>query len=426
VKRILCGLIAGAMLVGLLLGCGGKGSAGSSSGERKKVTFWYDNSGKEAEVYEVAIKAYNESQKRFQVEGLSMNDAQKLIVAMSSNEAPDVIKVSNQSIVQYQKNGLIQNLQTYIESEKFDLGKYSQQAIAANTVDGVVCALPLSAYTIQMFYNKDLLKAAGYNEPPATVEEMYEMAVAATVVDGSGKITTLGYPLFPLASARQELIYAFGGRWWDGNSKPTPDNPAILDSLTMNVKYRQKYGVDAVNAFVASANTNRYTEQDMFFAGKQLFRLDGSWLPTMMKKFNSTVNYGITLIPGTNANPALRGTSRFETDSIGVPQMANNKDGAWDFAKWLCSEKGAKIINLGTGTLPSVKALYDDPELLAGPGFAEFVAALKEEKGIQYPQMHDSQEYISLINSALDDVYAGKKTPKAAMENLKVLASVLK
>ena len=397
---------------------GGETTAPAGSGEAQTITFWYNNTGDEAAIYEKAISEYNASQSKYKVEGLSVTDAQKVIVAMSSNESPDVIKVSNQTVVQYQKNGLLENLQPYADKDSFDSSIYSDQSVKANTIDNNLYALPLDAYTIQMYYNKDLLKEAGYTEPPKTMEEMYEMAVKATKVDGSGNIEVLGYPLFPYASARQELIYGFGGRWWDENSKPTPDNAGILDSLNMNVKYRDQFGGKALDGFIGTANTNRYTEQDMFFQGKQLFRLDGSWLPTMMKNFNSTVNYGITLIPGTEAHPEYRGTSRYETDSVTVPAMSKNKDGAWDFTKWLCSQEGAKIIDLGTGNLPAVKALYDDADIKAVPGFTEFIDALKEEKGIQYPAMADFDEYISMINASLDTVYSGAKTPDEALKAL--------
>ncbi|SET87586.1 ABC transporter substrate-binding protein [Lacrimispora sphenoides] len=404
----------------------GETSAPAENKEAQVITFWYNNTGDEAAVYEKAISEYNASQSNYKVEGLSVTDAQKVIVAMSSNESPDVIKISNQTVVQYQKNGLLENLQPYADKESFDSSIYSEQAMNANTIDRNIYALPLDAYTIQMYYNKELLKEAGYTEPPKTMEEMYEMAVKATKVDGSGNIEVLGYPLFPYASARQELIYGFGGRWWDEDSNVTPDNAGILDSLNMNIKYRNQFGGKALDGFIGTANTNRYTEQDMFFQGKQLFRLDGSWLPTMMKNFNSTVDYGITLIPGTQANPELRGTSRYETDSVAVPAMAKNKDGAWDFTKWLCSQEGAKIIDLGTGNLPAVKALYDDADIKAVPGFTEFIDALKQEKGIQYPVMADYDEYISMINAALDTVYSGSKTPEDALKALAAQSANLK
>lgn len=399
-------------------GAAGSGETQAPAADAQVITFWYNNTGDEALVYEEAIAKYNASQSTYKVEGLSVTDAQKMIVAMSSNESPDVIKISNQTVVQYQKNGLLESLQTYVDGETFDTSVYSEQSIEANTVGGDIYALPLDAYTIQMFYNKDLLAEAGYTDPPKTMEELYEMAVAATKLDAGGNIEVLGYPLFPYASARQELIYGFGGRWWNENSQITPQDPGNLASLEMNVKYRNEFGGKALDGFIGTANTNRYTEQDMFFQGGQLFRLDGSWLPTMMTKFNSSVNYGITLVPGTEANPELRGTSRYETDSVAVPVMSKNKDGAWDFTKWLCSEEGARIIDLGTGNLPAIKSLYDDPEITAVPGFTEFIDALKEEKGVQYPEMNDYDEYLSMINATLDSIYAGTKTPEDALKAL--------
>jgi len=430
-KKVISIMMAASLAALAVTGCGGgsgstaattaapaAGGETAAPAEAAVITFWYNNTGDEALVYEEAISQYNASQSKYKVEGLSVTDNQKLIVAMSSNEAPDVIKLSNQTVMQYQKNGLLESLQSYADQDAFDASIYSEQAVAANTIEGEIYALPLDAYTIQMFYNKDLLEAAGYSAPPETMEEMYEMAVAVTQVDASGNIEVLGYPLFPYASARQELIYGFGGRWWNENSEITPLDPGIQASLEMNVKFRNEFGGKALDGFIGTANTNRYTEQDMFFQGKQLFRLDGSWLPTMMKNFDSTVNYGITLIPGTAANPELRGTSRYETDSVAVPLMSKNKEGAWDFTKWLCSEEGAKIIDLGTGNLPAVKALYNDPEIIAVPGFAEFIDALKQEKGIQYPEMTDYDEYISMINATLDTVYAGSQTPEEALKSL--------
>ncbi|MDR2149504.1 MAG: ABC transporter substrate-binding protein [Spirochaetaceae bacterium] len=424
-KKLFCSFVLLSVAAGFSVY--GSGSRQTETAGPKVVSFWYNNTGDEAKVYEQAIAAYNAAQNTYKVEGLSVNDQQKLIVAMSGNEAPDLVQGSNAQIVSYQANGLLTSLKAFIDRDKFDLSIYSQKSIEANTIKQEIYALPLTGYTIQMFYNKDLLKAAGFSEPPKTVEELYDMAVAATKLDAAGNIEVLGYPLFPLASARQELIYAFGGRWWSADGQTlTPQDKGIIESLTYNVRYRNLYGIEKVQAFVATANTNRYTEKDMFFAGKQLFRFDGSWLPTMMKNFNSTVNYGITLIPGTKARPELIGTSRFETNSLFIPITATQKEGAWDFAKWLTGPTGAKIIDLGTGNLPALKALYTDKDILAKPGFPEFIEALKLEKGIQYAQINDFNEYISMLNEYLDYVYSGQQSPEAAMAALADRAKNLK
>jgi multiple sugar transport system substrate-binding protein len=149
-----------------------------------------------------------------------------------------------------------------------------------------------------------------------------------------------------------------------------------------------------------------------------LFRLDGSWLPTMMQNFNSTVNWGITYIPSPAAKPNERGTSRYETDSLFIPTVAEHKEGAWDFIKFMAGPVGAKIIDVETGNLPALKALYSDPDVLAKPGFKEFIDALQLEKGIQYPALRDFSEFTSLQNEYLDYVYAGTQTPEQAMAAL--------
>ena len=402
-------------------------TAGNTT-EKQKVVFWYNHTGDEAARFEELIKSYNESQDKYVVEGLSVTDKQKVVVSISGNESPDVIEGSNQDVISYAMNGLVESISDMADAEGYSLSDiHSRLALEANTVDGKMYGMPYASMIIQMFYNKDILQEIGYTEPPKTMEELYEMAVKATQVDESGTITRLGYPLFPLASARQELIYAFGGRWWSEDGLTlTPDNPAILDGLNMNVEFRSLYGIEKVQEFVATANTNRYTENDMFFAGKQLFRFDGTWLAAMIKNFNSDVNYGVALIPGTQANPELAGTSRFETNSLCIPVVAAQKEGAWDFVKYASNSQATKDLLIGMANLPSQTALYEDADILAQPNFDIFIDALKKENGIMYAKVEDLSNYTAMINEYLDYVYNGMKTPEVAMKELAEQAKLLK
>ena len=441
-KKQLAAIMAATMMMGTLAACGGGAStatsaadstatsaaASESSGEKTKITFWYSHSGDEAAAFEAAIASYNASQDKVEVEGLSVTDKQKIIVALSGSEAPDVIEVSNQDIINYANNGLIETLNDKADADGYDVaGTYSAQALTANTLNDDLYGMPLAAMIIEMFYNKDILAEIGYDAPPTTMEELYEMAVKATELDADGNITRLGYPLFPLASARQEGIYAFGGRWWaeDGTTL-TPDDPGILDSLHMNVEYRSLYGIDKVNEFVATANTNRYTENDMFFAGKQLFRFDGTWLDAMIKANNADLNYGVALIPGTEAHPEDQGSSRYETNSLAIPVTCQNEDAAWDFIKYFTNSDATKQLLISMANLPVLPALYDDPDMLAAMPSAEiFIDALKKENGIQYATIADLSQYTSLINEELDYVYNGSKTPEEAMAELKTRSETL-
>lgn len=439
-KRLLALVLAAAMAVTALVGCGanpaestgGEQSASETSKsentptEKVKLNFWYTHSGAEADAMEQAIASYNASQDKVEVSGLSVTDKQKIIVALSGSEAPDVIEVSNQDVLSYAHNGLLSSISDLAKADNYDMeALYSKQSLTANTVDGTLYGSPLASMVIQMFYNKDILAEIGYDAPPKTMDELYTMAVKATQVDENGTISRLGYPLFPLASARQELIYAFGGRWWaeDGTTL-TPDDEGVLDSLKMNVEYRSKYGIQKVNEFVATANTNRYTENDMFFAGKQLFRFDGTWLAAMIEEFNSDVNYGVALIPSNDEKGM--GQSRYETNSIAIPVVSQNQEAAWDFVKYLTNSEATKQFLLDIANLPALLSLYEDADILAMPNYDIFIEALKQENGIQYATIEDLSQYTTMINEYLDYVYNGSKTPEEAMSELKEQAANLR
>ena len=402
-------------------------SAGNNAGgEREIVNYWHIHTGDEALVEDELVAAYNASQDKYEVVALSMNDQQKLIVAMSGDEGPDVVFTSNSNLTTYYFNGLLQNLQEYVDAENYDLTPFTEKSLESCTFDGNLYALPNGGCNqIQLFYNKDLLAAAGYNEPPATMEEMFEMGEKITTLDEDGNIDVLGYPLFPFASARQELIYAWGGRWWDDDGNLTPEAEGNLVSLHKNLEFREKYGIEKVQAFMGTANTNRYTEQDMFFIGKQAFRLDGTWLTTMIENNNPDLNYGITLVPATEDHPELRGVSRYETSTLMMPINAKNKEGAWDFIKYVSSYEGAKIMDIGRGSVPCRYDLLEDPDILAIPGFDAFIEANNAGNGINYPKMKDYAKYVSMIDNALDLIYNGYMTPEDALADLAVQAKDL-
>lgn len=439
-KKLISAALALGMMVTLFAGCAGSASSASASGSAaagssasssapKTVKWWYFHKGVEAVPLEAAIAKFNASQSKYVVEGFSVPDKQKYIVAMASNESPDLIELSNQDVVTYQSNGLIEPIEPFAQKAGFDLDSiYDEQTKFANSADGKLYGMAYASNVIQMFYNKDILKSIGETEPPKTMEELYDMAVRATTLDANGDIDILGYPLFPLASARQEGIYAFGGRWVDAKDGKTitANSQGVLDSLNMNVKYRTKYGIEKVQKFVATGNTNRYTPQDIFFAGKQLFRFDGPWLAKQINDNNPSINYDVAMIPGTDAHPELRGVSRFETTSLSIPVVAKEKEGAYAFAQFLATD-GAKDVLLGIGSLPANKKLFDDAELLASNKvFPNFMEALKSGNGVQYPRLGDSSKYTSLIEAALDYVYNGTKTPEQAMNDLQKEASTLK
>jgi multiple sugar transport system substrate-binding protein len=69
------------------------------------------------------------------------------------------------------------------------------QATSDAPVTSRIFGLPLAVDTLTLFYNKDLLNAAGIAEPPATWEDFQAAATKLTVIDAAGEITQSGAAL---------------------------------------------------------------------------------------------------------------------------------------------------------------------------------------------------------------------------------------
>lgn len=401
-------------------------SSSDAKPEPKTVKFWWLLGGAESDVMSKVVKMFNESQSKYVVEGTSVPDLEKTVTAMSSGDGPDIIWLFTSEIANYADKGLIENLDKYVKKDNFDLGQFTELSIKSTSYKGSLYSMPLNTTVISMFYNKDLLSAAGYTEPPKTMQELYDMSLKITKTDSKGDINVMGFPLFDPYAYQLEGVYAFGGRYMDDNGNLTPDHPGIIESLKMNVAYRKEYGNDAVNKFMATAATNVYTVGDIFMSGKQAFRFDGPWLCKMIESSAPSLNYGIAFIPGTDGKPETYGASRVESALLMMPFNAKEKDGAWEVMKFFATGDGAKTLDFGVGWVPAYKNLFTAPEIQQNKGFKEFIDQINLGRGTIFPMFSGASEYNTKIGEYFDYVYSGKMTPEAAMAELKEQVKNLK
>lgn len=112
---------------------------------------------------------------------------QRLQVELTAGS--DDIDVFMSSIQQdgarFASSGWYEDLTPYIENESltspdYDFADFSESVLEGHTFEGVLSALPIQLEVQMLFYRKDLLEAAGFDAPPATLEELEEIAEATT------------------------------------------------------------------------------------------------------------------------------------------------------------------------------------------------------------------------------------------------------
>nr|WP_312886808.1 extracellular solute-binding protein [Actinocrinis puniceicyclus] len=171
-------MTAAAIGLGIALaatGCAGGSSAGSggSSGGKVTLTLWENaTTGPGAKYFQDAAKAYSALHPNvtIKIQTIQNEDLDgKLQTALNSNSAPDIFLQRGGGKMQAMVDaGQIQAL-NLSDTDKANAGA---AAIAGNTLDGKVYAMPIDSQPEGIYYSKDLFQRAGITTTPTTMDEL--------------------------------------------------------------------------------------------------------------------------------------------------------------------------------------------------------------------------------------------------------------
>jgi multiple sugar transport system substrate-binding protein len=421
-KTIALLTIATMLLAGLLAGCATSApsaapttaaSAAAASTDlpqatenpdKTKVDFWYLwSSASETKFIESMVSEFNSSQDKYQVVGLSSPDVQKMIVAISGGSGPDITDNFDTNIASYADQGILEPLDDYIKSSNYDISDYLPAAIQDCQYNGKTYALPMTASTFMMFYNKKLFAEAGIAAPPKTDVELLDDAIKLTKINADKTIDVMGYPCYPFVYFTNNMTYAYGGSLMDSSGKFTPDNPGTRLALNNVVQYVQKFGAGNVSAFSSSA---KYCDPaDPFIQGKQAIRIDGPWFGNTIKNvIKADIDYGVAPLPYPDGHPEFANSAILGSSVFFIPTTAKQKDGAWAFMSWLMA--GPQMLNFcaNMANLPARTSIMGDAKITAGVDANEFINVLKNPNMKVLPSTPKLAEFGTDFGAEVDKI----------------------
>lgn len=224
-KKAIAWLTTGVLALSLTA-CGGpapsesQGTASegapSSAGETNMTVFWWGNQ-KRNELTQEALELYME-----QNPGVTI-DAQfaewgdywnKLATTSASHSMPDVIQMDYKYISQYVDNGLLLDLQPYVDSGMLDLSGVDESILASGSKDGGLYGLCIGVNSPALIYNKTLLEENGLEvKDNMTYDEFVELSKA--VYEKTGVKTSVAYAVGE--NYIDYTIRAQGLELYDGN-----------------------------------------------------------------------------------------------------------------------------------------------------------------------------------------------------------------
>lgn len=269
-----------------------------------EVTMWTTFTAQDLANIQAVVDAYNAQSTGAQVKLVGVPPAQvtdtsKLMTAVRGGTGPDIYLLDRFIVAQNAATGLLQDLSSLGADEVIkNYVPFAQQEASYN---GKVWALPFDTDARALYYNKDLITAAGFDpaefdqsKGPVTWDRVAEVAAKIDKQDSNGNYTQMGF--IPWLNQGWHYTYGFswGGKFFDYTKcEVSPTDQPIVDAFTWVQNYCKNLGADKVNAFGnPSMQPGFDPAQHPFHLGQLGFQITGDWEIAQMAQYAPKVNYG--------------------------------------------------------------------------------------------------------------------------------------
>lgn len=204
----------------------------------------------------------------------------------------------------------------------------------ALTLGGKIYALPTGFDGLAMYYNEDILKAAGVGVPK-TWQEFVSAARQMTVKNQEGQIQTSGAALGGTSNIDfwPEIIAMFFLQQ-PATDLASPGSKASAEALL----FYTGFITDPRNK---TWDTNLPNSTQMFIDGKLAFYFAPSRQAQVIKSANLTLNFKTAPVPQLPGGNIALGSFWVET----VSGRSTKQQEAWEFLKYLSSPAALQLIN---------------------------------------------------------------------------------
>jgi multiple sugar transport system substrate-binding protein len=277
-----------------------------------------------------------------------------------------------------------------------DLKQYFEGPLNSCRLNGRLYGIPFGSNTLALYYNEDMLNAAGV-KPPRNWDELKSVSLKLT------KGTVHGFAI----SSVQNEEGTFGFLcflWGSGNTSFQINNPNGIKALTLMK--------DLVASGAMPKEALNWTQGDVmnqFISGNLAMMVNGPWQIPTMRKQAPNLKWNVAVLPVGNKPASDLGGENFAV------VKGNNVDEAVSFLKFVASPAEMKTYINAFGYIASrkdVAAVQFTSDPLNDPINKVFVQqlAVAQPRG-PHPRWPEISDAISL---AFNEVMIGVAAPAAA------------
>lgn len=395
-KKVVAALAVAMVIPLAIVGCSSGASASSGGKVALTVEDYYTQPQAAImdKVYQSCAKQLGDTVTSTHVAGAGL--IAKVLQQSSSKTLPDVLMLDNPDVQQIAASGALSPLSNYgITGKGFAPG-----VVKAGTYEGKLYGLAPAVNSIALFYNTDILKAAGIT-PPTT---WAELKTDATALTKPGRYGFAFSGINTFEGTWQFLPFM----WSNGGSEKNIDTPQTAQALGLLT--------DMVKDGSASASVVNWAQSDVlnqFTAGKAAMMINGPWNIGALQAVPS-IHWASVPIPTRLAGQTLQSPLGGET--FNVPETGNksNMAAAGKLVACITDNKNQVTIANAEGDVPANEAVAATVAK-TNPLIAPFVTVVKTARsrtgvlGAKWPVA------ATKIYTAEQLALTGKMSPAAAL-----------
>lgn len=250
----------------------------------------------------------------------------KITTAISGKNAPELFTVLLTDVKPLAKQGLLAPLNELGKAANIGFDDILDPALDITSIDGEAHAVPFRYDGSGIFYNVDMLKAAGYEEFPKTWDEMVEMARKLA----GNETYAFAWPLGNQANAATRLVqqvYTYGGDVLSEDETTCVLNSDAAKKALGNI-------VNSINEGYASPSSPEIDNtimRAMFGSGQLAFNFTGPFDVTALREEYPDLNFRTAVIPGDSG----MGTTTANGWCVAMGENSNNKEAAAKFLAYI-------------------------------------------------------------------------------------------
>ena len=270
----------------------------------------------------------------------------------TAGELPDVFWMSSGFVDEFAYDGLILNIQEFVDvadlSEDFFEASFNAARLD-DKLEGDMYAFPINFTETIMYYNKDMFDAAGvgYPTPEWTWDDFLAASQALTIDEnGDGLMDQYGYYFFGRYAHIESWVYQNNGRLLAADRTTFEPDANAVESIELLNSLINEYGVAPTPAETKGLD-------NPFRTGLVAMWIDGIW-NIGINRDDEGLNFGISTVP---RGPHWEQDVAYGwANMVSIASTSENPEAAFDFVICLAGEN--RTLELAaTTSIPSYRPL---------------------------------------------------------------------